>query len=346
MSDLLQWIASNDLGARARTLLDFVDGADPCFLGLVVAVLVFLGSRMVAGQPDVRGWGLRLGAAAFLLYGGYTWLVEPNGPRPPGTVALRAACVAGCVLAVSWIVLPVLAFVHSHLRLALTVFLGYGAWALVADAEYAPDRLPAIGLKALLAAGLALVVAWILEPVWGFVKPFLPRRPEHPAPPDREEPSAQSPPRRIVVLAPPSSSPAEAEVAVLRERDAQRRREKARLQLELAYVQALPAVGTWFPRKTFDDFVQRHLADPLPPEDVEENARQLQAVLRQHQDQSQGPAQFDSLEELGHWLLDEQQRIQALPLEQPLRQSRLLDLHQRYLLLAARTVQKQTALPC
>src|SRR5262245_2913538 len=110
MPDLLQWAADADLGGRAGAAAESLNTVHTCFLGFVVTVLVFVGSRMVAGQPAVQGWGLRLAAAAFLLYGGYAWLdAAPGSPRP-GPLALRAACVAGAVLAASWIVLPVLAF--------------------------------------------------------------------------------------------------------------------------------------------------------------------------------------------------------------------------------------------
>ena len=140
MPELLQWTAHADLGARARAVLDFIDNADPCFLGLVAALLVFLGSRMVAGQPAVQGWGLRLAVVAFLVYGGYAWFsADPDASRPLGPLALRSTCVAAFVLALSWIVLPVLSFVHGHLRLAVAVFLVYCAWALIASVDLARD---------------------------------------------------------------------------------------------------------------------------------------------------------------------------------------------------------------
>jgi hypothetical protein len=354
MHDLLQWMTSVDLGALGQTLLGFLEGADPCFLCLIVGVLVFFGSRMVVGQPAIQSWGLRLAALAFLLYGGYAWFSAGEGStRTLGGVVLRAACVAGCVLAATWTILPVLNFIHGHLRLALAVFLGYAAYAGVAAGGYSSEMLPGMALKGLFASGLALVIAWIVEPFWNFFSSrFLPQRSTRgadapPAATPQDEvpvPTAVATPRRrtTVVLAPLASE----------DEEDQRRRDRARLQLELAYVQALPSVAAWFPRPTYEEFLRRHLADHLPPEDVEDNARQLQAVLRQHQEQAEGRGPwvetqgYGSLEELGRWLLQEQQRIQALPVEQPVKQSQLLDLHQRYLVLAARTVQRQATLPC
>src|SRR5207244_644435 len=159
--------------------------------------------------------------------------------------------------------------------------------------EYDPEQLPGIALRGLLASALALVIAWVLAPVWGFLKNFLPERWSAPQPQiSAPTPSSAEPPPRApaLVLAPHMPQVLDGtEVTTLRQREAQRRREKARLQLELAYVQALPAIGAWFPRKMFDDFVARHLGDHLPPEDVEDNARQLQSVLRQQQEQTLPP---------------------------------------------------------
>src|SRR5262245_17388890 len=236
MPELLQWTAHADLGARARAVLDFIDNADPCFLGLVAALLVFLGSRMVAGQPAVQGWGLRLAVVAFLVYGGYAWFsANPDAPRPLGPLALRSACVAAFVLALSWIVLPVLSFVHGHLRLAVAVFLVYCACALVAAGEYDPEQLPGIALRGLLASALALVIAWVLAPVWGFLKNFLPERWSAPQPQiSAPMPSSAEPPPRApaLVLVPPMPQVLDGtEVTTLRQREAQRCREKARLQL-------------------------------------------------------------------------------------------------------------------
>jgi hypothetical protein len=347
MPELPHWITSNELTDRARAALDFLNGADLCFLGLVVAFLVFLGSRTVAGQPAVRGWGLRLAVATFLLYGGYLWFAGTESPRPLWQLGARAGCAAGAVLALAWIVLPVLTFIHGHLRLALAVFLGYGAYELVTAGGYVPEQFPGLALRGLLASGLALVIAWILAPVLGFVRGLVPQRavravPDTPALPLPAQTPHRSPYRPTTLVLPIT----EPETSARRESDAQRRREKARMQVELAYMQGMPSVGGWFPRKAFDDFIQRHLGDPLPPEDVEEAACQLESVLGKHQGGSPTPAEFGSLEELGHWLLDEQQRIQSLCVDPPLRQSQLLDLHQRYLLLATRVVQQQTVLPC
>jgi hypothetical protein len=349
MQDLLQRLSHVELDQTAGTVLSFLDSVDPCFLGLIVAVLVFIGSRMVAGQPSVQGWGLRLAVATFLIYGGYLWFSgKPDEGIPLWKLALRCGCVAGIVLALSWIVLPVLSFVHRRLRLALAVFIGYGIYAAVTAGEFTSEQWPIFALEALAATGLALIVAWIVDPFWtAFTRHLLPRRAsaqEDAAPEELPMPTRKSPARATMLMPAPAVQVIDSPSVAGSE--AQRRRDKARMQLELAYLQATPALTNWMPRPMFDDFLRRHLGDHLPPQDVEDNARQLLLVLRQHQEQVQERADFTSFEDLSSWLLTEQQRIQALALDQQIKQSQLLDLHQRYLVLATKMVQKQTLLSC
>jgi hypothetical protein len=180
------------------------------------------------------------------------------------------------------------------------------------------------------------VVAWIVDPIWSALTRHL-----FPARANIEKPigdTAPIIPARTTMLAPGPTLLGRIDDG----QESQRRRDRVRMQLELAYLQAMPSISAWLPRHLFDDFLRRHLADTLSPEDVEENSRQLLLVIQRHQEQVQERSEFASFDELASWLLTEQQRIQALALEQPLKQTQLLDLHQRYLLLATRMVQKQT----
>ncbi len=344
MTDLLQRLSHADFDSAARNLLGFLDSADPCFLGLVVGILVFFGSRMVAGQSSLQNWGLRLAATAFLVYGGYLWF---SGKLEDGTPlwrhGVRCGAAAGVVLALAWIVLPVLSFVHRRLRLALAVFLGYGGYVAVSGNEASAEHFSIAALHGLAAAALALVVAWIIDPFWTpLVRQLLPAKPGKDKPTE-DTPSLNLPlPVRHAMMLPAPVVLHNLETPS----DAQRRRDRARMQLELAYLQAMPAIGAWMSRPLFDDFLRRHLGDHQPPEDVEDNARQLLTVLVQHREQVQDRGEFATLEELAGWLLSEQQRIQSQAVDPPLKQTQLLDLHQRYLLLATRMVQRQPALPC
>jgi hypothetical protein len=345
MPDLLQRLSHVDLESAVSSLLGFLDSVDPCFLGLIVAVFVVIGSRMVVGQPSVQSWGLRLAAATFLLYGGYLWFSgKADEGIPLWKLALRCGCVAGIVLAIAWIVLPVLSFVHRRLRLALAVFLGYGGYVALSAGEMTAEHWPTIALQALAVTGLALVVAWIVDPFWSAIaRHLLPCRFTSVDEPASGEPPVPFSPGRQTPLSPgPIVKEIEATRLVISE--SQRRRDRARMQLELAYLQGQPVISTWLPRPMFDDFLRRHLGDHLSSEEVESNARQLLAALGQHQDQVQGRAKFVSFEELADWLLAEQQRIQSMALEQPLKQTQLIDLHQRDLNQVRKMVQQQHTL--
>src|SRR5260370_27310517 len=94
MTEFLERLSHVDFDSAARNLFTFLESADPCFLGLIVGVLVFLGSRMVSGQPNLQSWGLRLAVTAFLAHGGYLWFrgkLEAGAPLwphglPPGAL--------------------------------------------------------------------------------------------------------------------------------------------------------------------------------------------------------------------------------------------------------------------
>src|SRR2546430_1132695 len=82
MQELLQHLKDIDLDGPVHTLLGFLETVDPCFLGLIVGVLVFIGSRMVSGQPSVQGWGLRIAASPCL----------PPGSSIRSGMRFRATC--------------------------------------------------------------------------------------------------------------------------------------------------------------------------------------------------------------------------------------------------------------
>src|SRR5207244_4119347 len=114
------------------------------------------------------------------------------------------------------------------------------------------------------------------------------------APGAADESKADPPPETAAALAHEAPPPNEA----------QRRRDQARMQVELAYLRAAPEISARFARAMFDDFVQRYLGDQLPPEDVEANGRQLLAILHQHRPPVPEPQRPLTLEDLARWLLD------------------------------------------
>ena len=60
------------------------------------------------------------------------------------------------------------------------------------------------------------------------------------------------------------------------------RRQRARLKAELCYTLNEAALGTVLPRPAFDNFLACYLGEQLEPETVEENARELEAMILQH----------------------------------------------------------------
>lgn len=338
MKEVLDFVTAIDLAARARQMLSAIDVADPCLIGLVVAVLVFFGSRMVAGQPAVKLWGLRLGAAAFLLHLGYSYFfgTVPEDKRA-AVLLVRSGLVGGGVLALSWISLPLLAFVFARLRLAVAGFLAYGGYALVTAEGLNAEQLPGIALRSLLAAGLAVIVAWIVQPVWEFFVPPGTKPATPPAPPAEEpapvaRPSAEKPRRRWFRREReerPEEEKEPEEVSSIHI-ETRRRRDRVRLKVELNYLLIAPQIGSRLPRTQFEEFVHRYLGDHLPPEEVEENGRQLQQLLLDHRNHAAEPEKpMLTLEDVTRWFVEEQKRIDAL--DAPEKEHRLSSLHQEYL---------------
>lgn len=359
MLDVWELLKNVDWASKLQPILASMEATDPRFLALLVVIFGYLGSKMVSGQPALRALGLRLGAVAFLLYGGYAYYeAGPTETRDYLSIGLRAFNAGAGVLAFTWITLPILTFVYNHLRLALAAFLGYGAYAIIRNGSFDTDQLPLIAAQGTIAVALTLIAAWIVHPIWDFIKEMLPKPPVRaevaaapPAPQPVPAPApllpAPLPPvlppeytvwqNRLVVPEPrphppgPQHPPALA-VSPL-ELETQRRRDKIRLRIELAYLMAMPAIAHRFPRPVFDDFVHRYLGDHLPADDVEENGRQLEMILHEHQRQAQlaqesrsllilqehqqhaAPQPGRPLEDMLRNLLEEHKRPTALPLE-------------------------------
>jgi len=379
MLDLWDLLKDIDYAAKLKPLLDSLDGNNQGFVALLVIFFVYLGSKMVSGQPGLRALGLRLAAVTVLLFGGYAWFETRETPnRDYLSIGLRCFNASGLVLALTWIVLPVVSFFYAHLRLALAAFLGYCFYGIVLEGNYDPNVFPLIASKALVAVGLTLVVAWILHPIWDWIKAMLPEPAPKPAPVPAA-PSVAPPAIAVVsptapVLAPvsPPTFPLRPEPVTWQPRpgdypvvprqepltatvgpanlELQRRRDKIRLKLEMAYVLAMPAITSRLPRPVFDDFMHRYLGDHLPPEDVEEHGRQLELILHEYQQQAQATTESRSLlfvqehqqaqaaaeprsvEDLFRRFLDEQQRRQPFAaLEHPVNHRQPTDLHANHL---------------
>ena len=366
MQSALDWFQTIDFAPTGQKVLALVDATDPCFLGSVLAVLVLLGSKMSSPYPALRTWGLRVALAAALVYVGYTWFTQPIKPNDWWMVLARAGVVAGLVLAPLWIIFPVLLFVYGRLRLALAAFLGYGLYAwLTADKPLTQEDLPLLTLQAGIASGLAVLVAWILQPVIDFVSKNLfpkinktePQAPaqQQPAPQPASLPIPAAPQKQLPAPATPAPSAAQLPEELLalfrpradqkqpekEEADKRRRRQQSRMKVELCYALHEPILAPSLPRDKFEEFVNRYLSDEFEPEIVESCAQYLEAMLFQQASNIQPMVvQPVTLPDLTTWFLDEQKKIEHES-DQDRRKTKLVGLAKRYTELAEKIIEDE-----
>jgi hypothetical protein len=343
MFDLLQQLFNEpEIKAKLKAVRDLVDMTPDGFLAVIVFLLIFIGRKMVSASPEWRKNGLRIGVAVFLLVIGYQWWrAEVFGKEQLPLAALKAFNAGGMVLAGVWIVLPILSFVLTHLRLALAAFFGYAGYDLIRTNDFSAEHLTEVAVWSVVTTTVVLFIAWLVDPIWDYIHAMLPR--PKPRPNGEEQPAATeneaSRPRRrreephlLPTAAPPPIDVVSAQVDVVSTSlelipqtevsltEQQRRRGRIRLQVEMAYVMATPQLGSRLPRESFNQLLGRYLADHLPIEDVEENSRQLLLILQEQQKQVPGtqsaaaltaptsaPTTF-LLEELLRRVLDEQKQ--------------------------------------
>lgn len=357
MREMLTHLQEVDLAGWLREVWGLVERADACFVGSVVAVLVCLGHKLAAGHRHLYGWGLRAGLAAFLGYGGFAlWQAGGVDRTQLLNLGARSAIVGGLALAFVWIFFPILLFFVRYFRLGLAAFLIYGGAALAASASFEEQDFLELALRGALVGLLVMLVAWILQPFLDMLAPrWWARRKD-----DGESPSAQAPPE------PAATSRAErrrlrkeARRAARRAAQAERRavlddpnllmemrcrRDKARLVVELTYVTAEPDVRHQIPREILENWMQRYLGDHLPPEEVEENSRQLLTIFQQQQKQLQMQTGAPmTLDQLHAWFLEEQRRIQQGNVDAAVKQSQLLGLQELYVSLSQRILQEASS---
>ena len=384
MLDFLAFLQDVDLGRYALQLGQLLNSADPWLLGIAVSLFVGIGHKLAVGNRLVYGWGLRLAALSFLVYFGVSiWQAGELDQVQTSAVLARSGIVAGCVLSLIWILLPVILFVYGNFVFGLAGFVCYVGYALLSAESIETEALPAIGLRGLLVAGLAMVLAWILRPIWELAASvWLAHKPAPALAGEPMKTQAEIDPRLsrlerrqrrlarlqarqqaqmaagTTVLAEPAqvqtvvdtptwsgkgkktmlapADPVSAETPVSQEADDRRRRDKARLDVELAYLLAMPQLGSNFPRPLFDGWVMRYLGSQLPADEVEENSWQMQKTLRQYHPQADAGQANLNLEDLHVWFLDEQRRIHALQVDTAERQAKLLALQDLYVSLSQR----------
>lgn len=309
-------LSGPELNKLVEKVIDFVWAnsiAQQAVMAVLVAGLIYIGRKVAAASPQVRKNCLRLSIAIFLLVFGYEYFfhigAETFTAREYLPVTfLKSFNAGGLVLGVTWIVLPVLSFVLNHFRLALASFLCYAGYAVYNTADFTDINYADHAVHASIVVAVTLVVAWIVHPIWDYIHDLLPK------PKPREERTEEERPRRpelapqpvaaaVPLPAPlPSPPPVPApapppdvlvpqlELVSGPATDESRRRDRIRLQIEMAYIMAAPQLGMRLPREAFNDLLSRYLGEHLPIEDVEENSRQLMLILQEHQKQAQSAA--------------------------------------------------------
>lgn len=108
---------------------------------------------------------------------------------------------------------------------------------------------------------------------------------------------------------------------------AARRREDARLRCELFYQQYARQLGTTFPRKRFDQFVERYLSDSSSPEEVEQREQMLKQMMLDSLGTST-PVKFTSMAELGAYQA-RREEIDRLPHDEEVKDTYRIQLNKQ-----------------
>jgi hypothetical protein len=98
-----------------ETVLDIINSGDIVSLIALIAVLCWVGARMIHRYPDLGQWASRFAAVAFIGYCLYMGSeLDQDSPGVWFAIACRGVLAAGLTLGVSWIVLAVYGFMKSY----------------------------------------------------------------------------------------------------------------------------------------------------------------------------------------------------------------------------------------
>ncbi len=358
MKPLLDTLAQVDLSSHWRDLLAFLKMADPVFVGVLLGLTTLLGLKMVSRYRSLRTWGLCIAFATLIICVGESWWEDGYiKTKELGSVFWRGLVTAGLVLAPLWIVFPILVFLYNHLRLAVTAFLAYVAYVWTAG-NLDLNNLFAVAVGGGITAGLALVVAWIVQPMTDFLQKYLLVGPTrkiqrwHKKIADQkaivEEKAAQPEPKKPEKAPQPETPPDSQDDEVS---EADQRRAKARMKAELCYNLYELAIGTVFPRSMFEEFVTRYLGDHHDPDRVEQNVVELESIILQYVNVSPQsypptiPMQSIDFESLTQWFLTQKQRVDAEEFDAERRKMKLNALTRRYTQLAEQLMEEKSDLP-
>lgn len=122
----------------------------------------------------------------------------------------------------------------------------------------------------------------------------------------------------------------------------QRRRNDARAVCERQWAIRAPHISTKFTRTDFDRFVRAFMTDGHSAEEVESRARQLLEIIDAHFqacEATKPPRRFEGIEDVTTWFIEQQARIQSLPLDEQMLDEHLARLNVTYAELCERMLE-------
>jgi hypothetical protein len=119
-----------------------------------------------------------------------------------------------------------------------------------------------------------------------------------------------------------------------------RRRVEARARSELLYNRHAPEIARRFPRKNMERFMQTYMSDADPAESVEQRGKELQNIIEQHRNCVKPDKPPQTIQDLAEWYLREKSQIDALPLDEELKQEHAAALDMRYAELTQELLQR------
>ena len=111
---------------------------------------------------------------------------------------------------------------------------------------------------------------------------------------------------------------------------AQHRREDARASALLSYSFYAAKLGERFSRAMFDQYVEQYMSDKQPPEVVERRGQELLAIFEKHLADVRPAKKESSLESITRWYQQTKAQIEALPLDDDVKEVRLIELERRF----------------
>ncbi|HUY33185.1 MAG TPA: hypothetical protein VMV69_10415 [Pirellulales bacterium] len=121
-----------------------------------------------------------------------------------------------------------------------------------------------------------------------------------------------------------------------------RQRLAARAQCELLYNLYKPLIASRFDKAALDEFMKKYMGDDQTPETVEKHGQQLCELIENHRREVEAPDDPTTIASVTEWMTAEQTRIEALPLDQRMKDELLRHLKIRYMKLAQDALKKAT----